>query len=246
MILGKQNWGRKAVVQPQENGTITSELYAGQAFLSRTSRISCRLVNGPSMYSFSGHVETTLEALHLVIAARQGIVSHVTRRLNETERRAIRSGAVFIFDPVESGIKRWTDGLVWSPSRIVGNFLVNDRTNSRGSHSNYSKLGPSPSGMGRLGPEPGRPSRSLIEGDHQGAVRKGGLMKKTITVELVGSSMHVIFYYTAEDIMAGRLQHVSAYPDIMRLDLVPGLFDLTKFRAPPKLVAGSDGRSRFA
>ena len=36
----------------------------------------------------------------------------------------VQSGAVFVFDEHESGIKRWTDGLVWSPSRILGNFLV--------------------------------------------------------------------------------------------------------------------------
>ncbi|CAO3597762.1 unnamed protein product [Absidia cylindrospora] len=32
------------------------------------------------------------------------------------------------------GIKRWTDGLVWSPSRIFGNFLIyrelDDRKNA--------------------------------------------------------------------------------------------------------------------
>lgn len=36
----------------------------------------------------------------------------------------VQSGAVFVFDEHESGIKRWTDGLVWSPSRILNNFLV--------------------------------------------------------------------------------------------------------------------------
>lgn len=81
-------------------------------------------LSSSSDFSFSGYVETTVQALRLVLAARRGVVSRVTRRLNETERRSIRSGAVFIFDPEESSIKRWTDGLVWSPSRIVGNFLV--------------------------------------------------------------------------------------------------------------------------
>lgn len=37
----------------------------------------------------------------------------------------IRSGAVFVFSVEESGIKRWTEGLAWSQSRISGNFLVN-------------------------------------------------------------------------------------------------------------------------
>jgi hypothetical protein len=48
----------------------------------------------------------------------------VKRRLREEERKLIRSGQVFVFDERESGIKRWTDGLVWSPSRILWNFLV--------------------------------------------------------------------------------------------------------------------------
>lgn len=48
----------------------------------------------------------------------------VKRRLREEERKLIRSGQVFVFDEKESGIKRWTDGLVWSPSRILWNFLV--------------------------------------------------------------------------------------------------------------------------
>lgn len=74
---------------------------------------------------FIGYVETTTDALRLIMAARQGIIPRITRRLNDSERRAmIRSGAVFVFCVEESGIKRWTEGLSWSPSRIVGNFLV--------------------------------------------------------------------------------------------------------------------------
>lgn len=48
----------------------------------------------------------------------------VPRRLRDDERKLIRSGSVFVFDEHESGIKRWTDGLLWSPSRILWNFLV--------------------------------------------------------------------------------------------------------------------------
>jgi hypothetical protein len=74
---------------------------------------------------FIGYVETTTDALRLIMAARQGIIPRITRRLNDSERRSmIRSGAVFVFCVEESGIRRWTEGLSWSPSRIVGNFLV--------------------------------------------------------------------------------------------------------------------------
>ena len=74
---------------------------------------------------FIGYVETTTDALRLIMAARQDIIPRITRRLNDSERRSmIRSGAVFVFCVEESGIRRWTEGLSWSPSRIVGNFLV--------------------------------------------------------------------------------------------------------------------------
>lgn len=101
------------------------------------------MTSNPDVPPFIGYVETTVHALRLIHAARQGVIPRITRRLNDTERRTmIKSGAVFVFSVEESGIKRWTggvsdstsflssiqlftvDGLLWSPSRIVGNFLV--------------------------------------------------------------------------------------------------------------------------
>lgn len=49
----------------------------------------------------------------------------VNRRLKEDERKLmIKSGTIFIWDEKVAGMKRWTDGLLWSPSRILQNFLV--------------------------------------------------------------------------------------------------------------------------
>ena len=36
----------------------------------------------------------------------------------------ITSGSVFVFDENESGMKRWMDGFLLSPSGVLGNFLV--------------------------------------------------------------------------------------------------------------------------
>lgn len=81
--------------------------------------------NYPNAQPFSGIVETTMDALRLVEAARQGRIPRIVRRLNSSERQEmIKSGAVFVFSVEESGIKRWTDSMLWSPSRIDGNFLV--------------------------------------------------------------------------------------------------------------------------
>lgn len=75
--------------------------------------------------TFQGHVATIQDALILFEACLQSHLSHVWRRPHERERKnLIRSGSIFIYEENESSIKRWTDGFTWSPSRILGNFLV--------------------------------------------------------------------------------------------------------------------------
>lgn len=73
---------------------------------------------------FHGFIATTYDALLVFEAARRGMIPRVTRRLNDSERNLVKSGSVFVYDEQESGIKRWTDGHSWSPSRILANFLV--------------------------------------------------------------------------------------------------------------------------
>ena len=80
---------------------------------------------------WSGWIETTGDALLILEAARRGLIPRVTRRLIDSERKMITSGSVFVFDEDESGIKRWTDGYFWSPSRILGNFLLYRETDKR-------------------------------------------------------------------------------------------------------------------
>ena len=91
--------------------------------------------DGPPTWTqppWQGWIETTGDALLIFEAARRGVIPRVTRRLVESERKMITSGSVFVFDEAESGIKRWTDGFFWSPSRILGNFLLYRETEKRG------------------------------------------------------------------------------------------------------------------
>jgi hypothetical protein len=82
----------------------------------------------PNARPYVGIVENTVQALRLVHAAWLGIVPRTIRRLNDADRKEkIVSGAVFVFGVEESGMRRWTDGKLWSPSRIDGNFLVSER-----------------------------------------------------------------------------------------------------------------------
>ncbi|RDW70201.1 hypothetical protein BP5796_08598 [Coleophoma crateriformis] len=79
----------------------------------------------PLSPTFQGHIASTQDALILFEACLSGHLNHVARRPHDRERASlIKSGNVFIYEEHSSGIKRWTDGVPWSPSRILGNFLV--------------------------------------------------------------------------------------------------------------------------
>ncbi|GAA5806139.1 hypothetical protein HPULCUR_011668 [Helicostylum pulchrum] len=94
--------------------------------------------------TFHGYIENTRDSLLLFEACKRGIIPRISRRLQDKERHLIKSGSVFCFDENESGIKRWTDGLVWSPSRILGNFLIyrelDDKKLIRSSSADYGMM----------------------------------------------------------------------------------------------------------
>jgi hypothetical protein len=67
------------------------------------------------------HVRDARDAHIVFEAVRHGLLQPVTRRLNEVERSMyITSGAIFVWEESDDdlGLKRWTDGRVWSQSRM--------------------------------------------------------------------------------------------------------------------------------
>ncbi|KAH9943693.1 Gti1/Pac2 family-domain-containing protein [Amylocystis lapponica] len=171
---------------------------------------------------FHGYVETTADALCIIEAARRGHLPRITRRLNELERRSmIRSGAVFVFSVEESGIKRWTEGLAWSQSRISGNFLV------------YREVTDRSAIRSPIDTHEARQAAHAAEG--HGTLKPNGLVKKTITVKIDGSDHHLISYFTQEDIRSGRLQRPTTRPDLRAIEIPQELLQSTTFRYPLKL-----------
>lgn len=84
-----------------------------------------------------------LSSIHVLEAARLGLVPRVTRRLTGHERSMIRPGTVWVWEEGRSGhltlpkshnlpgaiaetnMRRWTDGRRWGASRVGGGgFLV--------------------------------------------------------------------------------------------------------------------------
>ncbi|KAG0303272.1 hypothetical protein BGZ98_006845 [Dissophora globulifera] len=111
-----------------------------------------------------------------LLACHLGIISRVHRRLSDIERQCVRSGSVYCFDEREAGMRRWTDGKSWSPSRVTGSFLT------------YRELDDSQ----------GAGSKNVYRPD--------GLLKQSFSITTADKKkLHLISYYTNEDLTAERL-----------------------------------------
>lgn len=117
--------------------------------------------------------------------------SRVTRRLLDAERAdMVASGCVFAWDEKEAGMKRWTDGRVWSASRVSGCFLTYRELEARKKSNGAAHDGPT---SNQYKPE--------------------GLIKQSFSVTTAsGRKLHVISYFTKRDVREGRLRRVSEDP----------------------------------
>ncbi|KJA18928.1 hypothetical protein HYPSUDRAFT_112113, partial [Hypholoma sublateritium FD-334 SS-4] len=201
---------------------------------------------------WSGWIETTGDALLILEAARQGLIPRVTRRLVDAERRMITSGSVFVFDEDESHIKRWTDGFFWSPSRILGNFLLYRETEKRGAGHRAARADDAddaalsrPRADGAPGIDRQRERTLMGSLTNSYKFKPDGLMKKTFSVTIGGVAQHLISYYKIADVETGRLRPPSSLPELAALDISPEYLDKTHFRNPPKVEVGADGIPRY-
>lgn len=208
--------------------------------------------------TFHGHVATTNDALILFEACLSGQLSHVPRRPHDRERNTlIRSGSVFIYEENASGIKRWTDGVTWSPSRILGNFLVYrelDKPFPPGEKKRAMKKNtrrPTRPGDPYSRPEgsyspttpqattftnpttPTDAERQLIGSliDSYG-FKPNGLVKKTMSVTVQGVTHHLVSYYNMEEVISRHLPTPSESPALRGIRPRQELTTKQSFRAP--------------
>ncbi|KAI8648774.1 hypothetical protein NCS55_01486000 [Fusarium keratoplasticum] len=161
--------------------------------------------------TFNGYIRTTYDALIVFEACLSGELKYVPRRLTGDERRGlIRSGNVFIYNEHESGMKRWTDGVSWSPSRILDNFLVyRELQGHNGKPKKREQM--ADGAIKRLNTT--NEDRSLI-----GALvdsydfKQEGLVKKTISITFQDVSHHLVSYYKCEDIRKHLFTTPSQHP----------------------------------
>ncbi|KAI8334948.1 Gti1/Pac2 family-domain-containing protein [Chlamydoabsidia padenii] len=207
--------------------------------------------------SFHGFIETTQDVLLIFEGCRRGLLPRICRRLQERERKMIRSGSVFVFDQRESGIKRWTDGRVWSPSRILGNFLIYRELDKRNpgdkkmSISSASSIGsmderrysysienatsptPSPTSTTAGSVDRNRDRQLVGSLSDTYKFRQDGLIKKTMSIMVNGVSQHLISYYDPRDVLQQKLRTPSSVPELASLEISPELLVKQNFRIPP-------------
>ncbi|KAF2219003.1 Gti1/Pac2 family-domain-containing protein, partial [Elsinoe ampelina] len=201
--------------------------------------------SGPLVPTFSGFVQNSMDGLVLFEACLSGKLHHVPRRPHDRERaNLIKSGSIFIYEENASGIKRWTDGVAWSPSRILGNFLI------------YRELEkPFPPGekkramKRKRSSQIGDPSNPRTSEDRDGAEREmdrqligslvdsygfrpDGLVKKTMSVAINGVSHHLVSYYKVGDVKSGRLSRPLEDARLASLTIRPELYLKQNFRTP--------------
>ncbi|KAI7850872.1 Gti1/Pac2 family-domain-containing protein [Circinella umbellata] len=216
--------------------------------------------------TFHGFIETTQDVLLIFEGCRRGLLPRICRRLQEKERKMIQSGSVFVFDERESGIKRWTDGRVWSPSRILGNFLIYRELDKRApGEKRYSITATSAAAAGDMRQRSysadhgmGGASSPTSDAGGGGSVdrsrerqlvgslsdsykfRADGLIKKTMSIVVNGVAQHLISYYHPNDVLQGNLRSPTSVPELASLEISPELLVKQNFRIPPMVEPAYD------
>ncbi|KAG9290120.1 hypothetical protein G9A89_010426 [Geosiphon pyriformis] len=150
---------------------------------------------GTIIETFHGKIPNTNAAAIIFEACRLGVLDRTHRRLLEEEKRSIRGGEVFVFAENLSGIKRWTDGKNWSPSRVVGDFLVYFELDTR-IHNVKRTQELQPTLLARIEKED---LKVQIGNKGTFIYRKNGLIKKTISLNSENDVEHMIIYESPLD-----------------------------------------------
>lgn len=217
----------------------------------------------PLLPTFYGYISSTRDALLLFEACLSGTLSPIPQRPLDRERESlIRSGNVFVYEEHSAGIKRWTDGVPWSPSRALGNFLVyreldhqfppgekkramkrrKKSTKARETYG-YNNEGGSASAL-MFGSTLSNPLSKEVERSLIGSLlesyrfKEGGLVKKTITVTVQGVTRHLISYYTIDDIMNNKFNTPTYDARFQHVVVRPELTMRQNFRIPIEQVDG--------
>ncbi|KAG2172001.1 hypothetical protein INT43_001478 [Umbelopsis isabellina] len=132
------------------------------------------------METYFGYIKCAQDALQIFKACHLGVLPRVRRRLSDRERSTIRSGSVFVWYEREAGMKRWTDGRSWSPSRVSGSFLTYKELNCK--------------------------QKKHLSQPDQAVYKRNGLIKQSFSITTQSNDkIHLISYFTDADVSDRKL-----------------------------------------
>lgn len=70
--------------------------------------------------------------------------------------------------------------------------------------------------------------------------KQNGLIKKTMSLVLNGSPLHLVSYYHPDDVLERQLRTPSVVPELANLEISPELLSRQNFRIPPMVEPSSD------
>lgn len=166
------------------------------------------------METYVGYIKTPQDALVIFEACRRGQLQRVQRRLSTKERCLIQSGSVFAWDEREAGMRRWTDGRTWSPSRVLGSFLT------------YRELDTKRRPRRSSTPSSPHITSHLSSPQHKACSYKpDGLVKQSFSIcTATNQKLHLISYYNKADVLAGRLRQPTEDPLLNQISVPKGLY----------------------
>lgn len=156
---------------------------------------------------------------------------------------------MFVYEENASGIKRWTDGVSWSPSRILKNFLVyreleapfppgekkratkRKRSVVEDADDEASNLRPAKKAAHLASEQALKAEQN--RGIHGSLVdsypfKEEGLVKKTFSIRHKGVHHHIVNYCTVEDVRSGRILRPFHFPQFMGIIVTPELKETCK------------------
>lgn len=173
------------------------------------------------METYFGYIKCTQDALLIFKACQIGALSRVRRRLSDRERANVRSGSIFVWYESEAGMRRWTDGRSWSPSRVSGSFLTYKELNCK---QNKRFIQPA-----------------------QVVFKENGLVKQSFSIMTQPSEkIHIISYYTEADLADGKLLCPTEDARLMKSvnTSIPGQYQ-TKHTSNQTKISGSAVSTSF-
>ncbi|KZT09723.1 uncharacterized protein LAESUDRAFT_810689 [Laetiporus sulphureus 93-53] len=181
------------------------------------------------------HLRDARDAHTVFEAVRQSLLRPVKRRLNETERQLyIKSGSIFVWEESEeeSGLRRWTDGRIWSQSRMREPYLFYDEKVS----SNEDSGGQSLRSAYRFVEGPSRIWTSSAQSHYERSDHHPtGLVKQAYSAWVFTSpnaeprKWHLTAYFTYADLP--KIPTIDQDPMLRRLVVPQGVYKSAKSRS---------------